>query len=48
MTMYHRILITLAIVVILAVVFNLVGCARHQPMGEDIWIGVMEVERGRG
>lgn len=42
MTMLHRILIALAFIAIIALIF---GCARHQPYGEDIWIGVREMER---
>lgn len=42
MTMYHRILIALCLVIILGIVAS---CARPQPYGEDIWIGVREMER---
>lgn len=42
MTMYYRILIALAFIAIIAL---LVSCARPQPYGEDIWIGVREMER---
>lgn len=42
MTMLHRILISLAFIAIIALIF---GCARPQPYGEDIWVGVREMER---
>lgn len=42
MAMYYRILIALAFIAIVALIF---GCARPQPYGEDIWVGVREVER---
>ena len=45
MTMLHRILIAPAFIAIIALIF---GCARHQPYGDDIWLGVREVDRGRG
>lgn len=37
MTMYHKILIALSLVIILAIVAS---CARPQPYGEDIWNGL--------
>lgn len=37
MTMYHRILIGLCLVIILGIVAS---CARPQPYGEDIWKGL--------
>lgn len=40
MTMYHRILISLCLVIILAIVAS---CARPQPYGEDIWLGLEHV-----
>lgn len=42
MTMYHRILIAMAFIVVIALVAS---CARPQPYGEGIWIGVREMER---
>lgn len=43
MTIYYKILVGLALAVVLAAV--LFGCARPQPYGEDIWIGLREVQK---
>lgn len=44
MNMYHRILIAMCLVIIMAIIAS---CARPQPYGEDIWVGLREIERGR-
>ncbi len=45
MTMYQRILIALCLVIILGIVAS---CARPQPYGEDIWLGLEHINRQRG
>jgi len=42
---YHRILIALCLVIILGIVAS---CARPQPYGEDIWLGLEHINRQRG
>lgn len=32
---------------VLIAAFNAVGCARHQPPGEDLWIAVAQQEAAR-
>lgn len=45
LTMFQKILIAGAFV--LAFSFVLFGCARPQPMGEDLWIGLRHIENQR-
>lgn len=43
MAIYYKILVGLAFAVVLGAV--LFGCARPQPYGEDIWLGLREVRK---
>ena len=45
MTMYHRILIGLCLVIILGIVAS---CARPKHYGEDIWLGLEHVNKESG
>lgn len=44
-TIYQKIVVVLAFAVVMGAV--LFSCARHQPMGEDIWIGLSTMEKRR-